>query len=289
MLNERIRLLRKKKRLTQEELAVRIPVVRQTVSKWEQGLSVPDADQLIRVAEILEVPVSELLEMGAQKEEKGSLAEELANVNEELAETRQRMEQLRRVGEKRGLLMAWTVGALLAALILPEKWKALGMGVCAAAALVVLWRNMTLLTNVIAPKERGVLRGMTLFSGLILAAAMVLAWLAQNGKLTEKVGILAAMGLVSLIMVGFGAVASRLPFNRNVGLRLPWTVSDEETWNVAHRIAGVVSWPLVILYWAVAAANIADLGVVSGCVILAWIAIPGVLSYIYYWRKMNGR
>lgn len=47
MLNENIRELRKAKGLSQEELAVRLNVVRQTVSKWEQGLSVPDADMLV--------------------------------------------------------------------------------------------------------------------------------------------------------------------------------------------------------------------------------------------------
>lgn len=288
MLNERIKALRKKKGITQEELAVRIPVVRQTVSKWEQGISVPDADQLIRVAELLEVPVSELLELGAPEEEKGSLAEELARVNEELAETRHKMERFKQVGKKRGLLVLWTMGALVAALMLPGAWRILGMAVCMAGALVVLWRNMTLLISA-EPKGKGVLRGTTIFSGVILAAAVVLALLAEKKLLSGRTEILAAMGLVSVIMVGFGAVSSRLPFNRHVGLRLPWTVSDEDTWNAAHRITGIVSLPLVILYWALAAANLVDFGVLSGCIILAWVGIPGVLSYIYYWRKMNGK
>lgn len=53
--------LRKQKGFSQEELATRLHVVRQTISKWEKNLSVPDADTLIRLAEILEVYVSELL------------------------------------------------------------------------------------------------------------------------------------------------------------------------------------------------------------------------------------
>lgn len=61
MLNENIKLLRSKKGLTQEELAVRMNVVRQTVSKWEKGLSVPDSEMLIRLADIFEVPVGSLL------------------------------------------------------------------------------------------------------------------------------------------------------------------------------------------------------------------------------------
>ena len=61
MLNENIKTLRKAKGLSQEELAIKLNVVRQTVSKWEQGLSVPDADMLISISEVFETPVSTLL------------------------------------------------------------------------------------------------------------------------------------------------------------------------------------------------------------------------------------
>ena len=61
MLNENIKALRKSKGLSQQELAVKVNVVRQTISKWEQGLSVPDSDLLIALSEALETPVSTLL------------------------------------------------------------------------------------------------------------------------------------------------------------------------------------------------------------------------------------
>lgn len=61
MLNENIKKLRKAKGLSQEELAVKLNVVRQTVSKWENGLSVPDSGMLISLAEELDTTVSELL------------------------------------------------------------------------------------------------------------------------------------------------------------------------------------------------------------------------------------
>lgn len=61
MLSENIKTIRKSKGLSQEELAIRLNVVRQTVSKWEQGLSVPDADLLIALSEALETSVSTLL------------------------------------------------------------------------------------------------------------------------------------------------------------------------------------------------------------------------------------
>ena len=61
MLNENIKAIRKSKGLSQEELAVKLNVVRQTVSKWENGLSVPDSDMLISISEVFEIPVSTLL------------------------------------------------------------------------------------------------------------------------------------------------------------------------------------------------------------------------------------
>ena len=61
MLKENIKAIRKSKGFSQQELAIKLNIVRQTVSKWEQGLSVPDADLLISLSEALETPVSTLL------------------------------------------------------------------------------------------------------------------------------------------------------------------------------------------------------------------------------------
>lgn len=86
MLAENLKALRKAKGLSQEELAARLHVVRQTVSKWEKGLSVPDADLLVRLAEVLEVSVSQLLGAGVPPEAPADqVAEQLARINEQLA------------------------------------------------------------------------------------------------------------------------------------------------------------------------------------------------------------
>lgn len=86
MFNENLKSLRKAKGLSQEELAIRLKVVRQTISKWENGLSVPDADILIKISEILETSVSELL--GAKiihDSDNNHIAEQLSRINEQLA------------------------------------------------------------------------------------------------------------------------------------------------------------------------------------------------------------
>lgn len=86
MLGENIRDIRKQKGMTQEELANRIGVVRQTVSKWEKNLSVPDADLLQRIAQVLEVPVSALLGAKIEIEDHSNdLAVQLSRINEQLS------------------------------------------------------------------------------------------------------------------------------------------------------------------------------------------------------------
>ena len=85
MLSDNIKNLRKNKGFTQEELANKLNVVRQTVSKWEKGYSVPDAEMLKKIAEILETDVSQLL--GSSIEETSNtdlVAEQLSRINEQL-------------------------------------------------------------------------------------------------------------------------------------------------------------------------------------------------------------
>lgn len=90
MFNENLKKLRKEKGFSQEELAAKLNVVRQTISKWEKGLSVPDAQLLISLSEILETPVSVLLGETIESKEsvsdKNAIAEQLSRINSQLSE-----------------------------------------------------------------------------------------------------------------------------------------------------------------------------------------------------------
>ena len=86
MLNENLKIMRKAKGYTQEELAIKLNVVRQTVSKWENGLSVPDADVLSEIADILDTKVSILLDGTITDEyDNDVIAEQLAKISEQMA------------------------------------------------------------------------------------------------------------------------------------------------------------------------------------------------------------
>ena len=89
MLNENIKAIRKSKGLSQEELAIKLNVVRQTVSKWENGLSVPDSDMLISISEVLETSVSILLGetiVESKVDDLKSISEKLEVINLQLAQ-----------------------------------------------------------------------------------------------------------------------------------------------------------------------------------------------------------
>ena len=106
MFQENLKALRRKKGMSQEELAARLHVVRQTISKWEKGLSVPDSDLLIKLAEVFEVSVSELLGERIEAEEQpNALAEQLSRINEQLAIRNWRAARIWKA-------VAWVIGGL---------------------------------------------------------------------------------------------------------------------------------------------------------------------------------
>lgn len=110
MLSENIKAVRKSKGLSQEELAIKLNVVRQTVSKWENGLSVPDSEMLISISETLETPVSVLL--GETIDE--SAADDLKAISEKLEIINLQLAQSKASKRK---LLHWTLISLCAIII----------------------------------------------------------------------------------------------------------------------------------------------------------------------------
>ena len=108
MLGETIAALRKKQGMSQQTLAEQLYVTRQTISKWEKNLSVPDADALIRLADALDVPVQTLLgQPDAAPAEPSDLAATLMRINEQLAIQNRRRSRVWKV-------VAWLIGLFVA-------------------------------------------------------------------------------------------------------------------------------------------------------------------------------
>jgi len=92
MLGENIKTYRQKKGYTQEEVANRLHVTRQTISKWEKNYSVPDAEVFVKLADVLEVQISQLLlevkvdsDVQTTEEKQNAYAEQLAHIAEQMA------------------------------------------------------------------------------------------------------------------------------------------------------------------------------------------------------------
>lgn len=118
MLNENIKTLRKSNGFTQEELANRLNVVRQTVSKWEKGISVPDAEMLQKIAEIFDCDVSRLLGDSIETiESKDSLVEQLSRINEQLVVKNRRNRRI------------WKIVGIVVAIVIIFQLLFLAMGV----------------------------------------------------------------------------------------------------------------------------------------------------------------
>ena len=116
MFAENLRALRKAKGLSQEELAARLHVVRQTISKWEKGRSVPDAELLVRLAEELDTTAAALLGPEVPPEaEAGRTAEQLGRIAEQLAMKNRRARRIWRIAA--GVLIAFVAVNLLLILL----------------------------------------------------------------------------------------------------------------------------------------------------------------------------
>lgn len=99
-LGEKILIERKKSGLSQGQLADMLGVTRQSVSKWESGLSVPDAGVLIHMAELLDVSVGSLLDIETDSSDNLNLSEELEQLNEQLAKKNRWEKLVMQAGKK---------------------------------------------------------------------------------------------------------------------------------------------------------------------------------------------
>ena len=293
MVGDNIKKYRRENGYSQEELAAMLHVVRQTLSKWENSRSVPDAELLIRISEVLHVPVSTLLGV-TQEEQPADLSAELARVNEELAERNRQLQRAALANKKRGLILFLSFAALFVTITVRDPLISLtAFGLCLVAALLVLFRNLSLLSErSLSAAQMKALKAATIFNAVFLALLIVFCGLLQVGVivLTDRQESYLLMGMCSCVFLFFGALCPRLPFQRHTGLRLPWTVQDEETWVLAHKIIGLISLPITLLYLAAALAFLEDtesVGIVSAIAMGVYIGIPALISLIFFWKKYH--
>lgn len=166
--------------------------------------------------------------------------------------------------------------------------KILILGILAIISLVVLDREAG---NIVGLSENNpkvktfrLLNMLTIFIAIL--CFMFASSLTNNQiSITEDNKTL-VIGLISIFIMFFGNLSPKIPFNRYLGLRLPWTIRDEETWKVAHRLVGYSSFPIAMIMFVMS--FFIDGNIVGITGVLTWVMIPSIYSYIFYYKKLKG-
>lgn len=192
------------------------------------------------------------------------------------------------VNKTRGLILLLSFSALASSLIFKNKWIALLlMLVFILAAVSILYRHLEDLTDLSADNPKlGTLRAVTIFNISLLILTAVFALLTGTDVITlDNDGRYCAAAIVAVVLLFTGNTAPKLPFSKHTGLRLPWTITDENTWIVAHRILGYISIPLAFVYFAGVPVFL-NFKLWTLIIIVLWVGIPSGLSYLFF-RKRN--
>lgn len=136
------------------------------------------------------------------------------------------------------------------------------------------------------PKVKTMRRLNRLFILFFTAVFSFLIWVPDADSVISENENGLAFIITLAIMAIIGNTAPKLPFNRYMGLRLPWTVRDEEAWKTAHKWLGYITFPIILLMIAAYFLNI-ELEEVVKYGILSWITIPGIYSAWIYYKRMG--
>ena len=218
------------------------------------------------------------------------LVNELARVNEEFAGMCEQERLVKQANRIRGKILFLVIISLISiSVIKNELMQVLAVGVCTLAALWILYKNLAALT-IVTTKDLKLkaLRQATIFNMVVIGLCIVGAILTGTGMV--KIGPAGekyfVAFLVSAVLLFMGYISPKLPFTRHTGLRLPWTVADEETWNVAHRILGIVAIPVGAFYIG-AVPFVKDFEALTVGAVLMCVAVPGIISALFYYRKFH--
>lgn len=224
MLSENIKKFRLEKNFTQEDLAIRLNVVRQTVSKWEKNRSVPDADQVIALSKLLGVSVNELLDTSFEEEvDHSRISIELEKANALIASLSQESRRQREANKLRGyMIFIFVMAILISNLLKPPLASILIFASASILSLIILYRNIALLTWVTEGEgDLKAIRGITIFNIIFVALLLLFFGLTETGyiSLSQERERTMALVFVSIIIIFAGIVSPRLPFNKHTGLR----------------------------------------------------------------------
>lgn len=169
-----------------------------------------------------------------------------------------------------------------------SEWRliSIGIGIILGLGIMDIYTPKIAQLSASNPKVKTMRRLNRLFIMFFTGVFLFLIWYPDAGSLIMEnenglafIATLAIMGII-------GNTAPKLPFNRYMGLRLPWTVRDEETWKAAHKWLGYITFPIILIMIIAYFLNIELIEVVKYG-ILSWILIPGIYSGWIYYKRMS--
>lgn len=152
-------------------------------------------------------------------------------------------------------------------------------------------RKNKLKTKLYRQFDEKILSMILIFTIVMLLIAIVAIYLKGNNLINKTQEYYLAYIIEVIFLAFFGYIAPKIPYNRYVGLRLPWTVADESTWIYAHNLCRRITIPLITLCTILfiiahlVFKNYHYMYNIAVCLILAYVAIPSLSSYIFF-RKL---
>ena len=175
--------------------------------------------------------------------------------------------------------------------LLPENRPSPAFTLCLlGAALLLFYRYCAPLMGLSEnnPKTAST-RSMSRLGVVIVLGFVGLA--AASETLEEKLGLRSTIvllcAMIAFLVGAFGNISPTIPFNRYFGLRLPWTIRDEITWNKTHQLVGQISFPCVAVI-LICCVLIEDPNLMLQCsvlVLLIWLLVPSVYSLWFYCKR----
>ena len=160
------------------------------------------------------------------------------------------------------------------------------IGFIAVLALIIFEKNTDKIFKLSKdnPKVKTIKLITKLNIGLIILVALSMTLEPIKSIPKKNLDMIITLVLALYIMI-FGNVAPKIPFNRYLGFRLPWTVRDEETWRIAHRLLGYLSIPIGI--FMIIASFYFNMEQVVPYAVGVLILIPSIYSGYFYYKKMK--
>lgn len=155
-----------------------------------------------------------------------------------------------RVTKVHTIISILSFAALAICLVVRDTWVSFALIVaCLLIALALLGGNISHLANIVEdnPKVKTI-KFVTVFNAVCFLGVVAIIILSITGtiQLTDSSKTMIASAITSLVILVLGNLCPKLPYSRHTGLRLPWTLADESTWILAHRILGYTAIPFGI-------------------------------------------